>query len=370
MGGMGGSIPVQCPTDCSADGQICDVDSLTCICPPDAPDHCPNDDVHCTNVSGSDPDHCGDCETACSATSTCNGGLCAPEPEAVYVGDPDFGIGPLALAGGTLYWVQRGELFSMAVSGGEVTQVSGLSGDLGGARAIALDGTNVFVAARDIDFTPPTLQRVPIAGGAPERVVTEDETIYDVAVQAGVLYYAVGNDVKSVPADAVDGTGTVVASAVDSETLFGVAVDGDLVFWSAYASDNVEVDSISADNRITLGATQGAYYGHGSLSTDGTSVYWVNGANLHRRVYDASTEQETIANSREPQITAFAINATTVYYASSDVGEFDPGGSVEKAVFGAEPQWIAREQGEVRSVVVGNDGVYWGSGSKIMRADL
>ena len=56
--------------------EICDVDTLTCICPPEMPDMCPNDDVLCTNVMGDDDDHCGDCETACPATSVCNGGVC------------------------------------------------------------------------------------------------------------------------------------------------------------------------------------------------------------------------------------------------------------------------------------------------------
>jgi hypothetical protein len=374
-GGTGGTMPPTCEEDCEPDGQICDVDTLTCICPPETPDSCPNDDLHCTNVMGDDDDHCGACEAACPARSVCNDGACSALPETIYLTDQHpRSISALALSGDTLFWAEITRVFSMAVTGGPVTPLTQGSDALRSVNELVVDSENLYAIDHNIDVTPPRLYRIPLNGGSPERIVTEGdrESIADVAVQAGVLYYTVGNQLKSVPADATDATGTVVASAAASGYLFGVAVDGPLLFWSGGgpASSIVEGDLISGGDRRTLGATQGSYYGQDSLTTDGARVYWANGATLQRNVYDASTAQETIAKARGAHITAFAVNATTAYYASSAPSSSNPGGRLEKATFGGKPRGIARHQGVIRSLVVGESGVYWTSENKIMRADL
>jgi hypothetical protein len=329
---------------------------------------------------GDDDDHCGDCATACAATSACNDGACSALPEVIYT--PKTGtyiLANLVLSGDTLYWSEGYNVLSMAVTGGSVTPVTPVPpvhGDrLSWVSELELNGANLYAYDRDVDFTAPSLFRIPLSGGLPERIVQEGgvaqsaRPISDFAVQAGVLYYTVGNQVKTVPADATNGTGTVVATAASSADLYGVAVDGSLLFWAAGgpelqppASYNVEGDLISGGNRRTLG-TQGGYTGQDSLTTDGTHVYWANGATLQRRVYDASTPPETIASTHGPAITHFAVNATTAYYASSD-------GRLLKATFGAKPRAIARNASEIRSLVVGESGVYWASAYNITRADL
>jgi hypothetical protein len=371
MGGTGESMPPTCATNCQADGLICDVDTLTCICPPATPDHCPNDDVHCTNVMADDDDHCGDCATACPATSACNDGVCSALPE--VVDGPEPRIRDFWLSGDTLYWLKDGDqVFSMAVTGGPVAAATiERSHRVPYMRKFKTDGVNLYAYDRELDFAPPSLFRIPLAGGSPKRIVhegkiTSGDLIFDYAVQAGALYYTVGNQLKSVPVDADDGTGTVVATAAGSEKVYGVAVDGSLLFWEAggplqpSASYNVEGDLISGGNRRTL-ATRDYYLGQNSLTTDGTSVYWAEGATLKRRVYDASTPQETFASTGGPQITAFAVKAATAYFISGD--------RVEKATFGGKPRAIARGE-YLRSLVVGESGVYWTNGSNIMRADL
>lgn len=375
MGGTGGTMPPTCEENCQEDGQICDVDTLTCICPPEMPDICPNDDVHCTNVMGDDDDHCGACETACPARSVCNDGACSALPEAIYLANQYRSPSTLLLSGDTLYWSEINHVLSMAVTGGPVTQLTQGSDALRGVIDLVIDDENLYAIDHTVDVSLPRLYRIPRSGGAPERIVTEEESITDAAVQAGVLYYTVGNQVKSVPADATDATGTVVASSAASGYLLGVAVDGSLLFWSTGgaqppAANSIEGDLISGGDRRTLGATQGSYYGQDSLTTDGARVYWANGATLQRNVYDASAAQETIASARGAHITAFAVNATTAYYASSAPFSINPGDRLEKATFGGKPRGIARHQGVIRSLVVGESGVYWTSENKIMRADL
>lgn len=377
MGGTGGTMSPTCATDCQADGQICDVDTLTCICPPETPDHCPGDDVQCTNVMSNDDDHCGDCATKCPTTSACNDGVCSAAPEVLYTPQAGSYISSnVVLSGDTLYWGERySVLLSMAVTGGPVTKVSTSGTNLGGTRALAVDSTNLYAYDRNVDFSPPSLYRIPLNGASTARIVHEGgigqsaRPIGDFAVKDGVVYYIVGNQVKSVPADATDSseaevTGTVVATAADSRSPYDIAVDGSLLFWSTWQQQptptyEVEVDLISGGNRRTLGASaQSRYYG---LTTDGTYVYWANGATLQRRVYDASTAPETIASTQGTQIWSFAINATTAYCVLSD-------GRLKKATFGGPPGAIARNQGG--PLVIGDSGVYWATQGAIMRADL
>jgi hypothetical protein len=279
----------------------------------------------------------------------------------------------LVLSGDTLYWSEGArQVLSMAVTGGPVTPVTPVPPVNTGVRLsyvlkLELNGGILYAYDRNVDFTPPSLFRIPLNGGLPERIVQEGgaaqsaRAITDFAVQAGVVYYTVDADVKSVPADATNGTGTVVASAAGSENLYGVAVDGSLLFWAAGGPESkVEGDLISGGNRRTLGTKAGAPR---SLTTDGARVYWANGATLQRRVYDASAPPETIASTDGPAITDFAVNATTAYYVSSD-------GRLQKATFGAKPRAIARSAGEIRSLVVGESGVYWATAYNITRADL
>jgi hypothetical protein len=302
-------------------------------------------------------------------------------PEAIYIAAPSASISSnLVLSGDTFYWAQiePGEprqLFSMAVTGGPVTPVTPEGEVLQIVSKLVIDSGNLYAYQEDFE-EPSRLYRVPLPYGAPELIVTEpaEYAIRDFAVHAGVLYYTVGADVKSVPADATNAIGTVVASAAGSEDrLNGIAVDGPLLFWSVRGSpeSKIEGDLISGGDRRTLGATQGSYYGQDSLTTDGARVYWADGATLRRNVYDASTAHETIATARAPEITAFAVNATTAYYASIDpTNSINPGDRLEKATFGEKPQAIARQQGVIRSVVVGESGVYWTKSNRIMRAGL
>ena len=224
--------------------------------------------MRCTNVM-EDDGHCGDCETACPATSVCNAGACSAVPEAIYVND-GRGISALVLSGDTLYWFESGPLvgqrvLSMAVTGGPVTPLNPGGDVLSNVYELVIDSANAYALDHTADVTLPRLYRIPLTGGSPERIVTEADrtSIADVAVQAGVLYYAVGNQVKSVPTNATDATGTVVASVAAGSWIPGVAVDGSLLFWSSAApqlqppSFNVEGDLISGGNRRTLGSTQG-----------------------------------------------------------------------------------------------------------------
>jgi hypothetical protein len=352
-GGTAGTGGAMCSPVCSG-GQVCDPMTSMCICPPYIPDHCAAAAL-CTDFS-EDPEHCGDCDTACPESSACAAGTCTAEPTELYSTTACEQL-TLALQGTTLYWVDAGagKVMSLPVAGGTAAE---LATGLTDAGAIALDDTNIYVV------TGMTLSRIPIAGGAAEVVTTETTAIFDVAVQDDVLYYAVGTNVKSVAATADDDAGTVIATAVDGGEPQGIAVDGDSVLWAAAVAYNVEVDSIAADALVKLGASQGGLrFGAGSLSVDGTSVFWINSSNIEQAGYEGDDKaQHHVADSRDnDEITAFEINATTAY--------FGAGGNLEKAAFGEEDSiWMARNQGDILSVVLDGSAVYWSTGDCKIRS--
>ena len=348
-GGSGGSGGGDCNPACDP-GKLCVQGE--CICPLYAPEYCAAEGA-CVNFTD-DPDHCGDCDTVCAAMSACSTGACTPEPTTIYT-TTGCGRLNLQLSDGTLFWVNEmaGSVHSLDLTGSTAEElVSGLTA----ASSLVLDATNVYVV------TGNSLSRIPIGGGAAETVVTEAAPIFDVAVSDGMLYYGFGENVKSVSADADDGTGTVVATAESGGLPKGVAVDGDFVIWAADSANNVEFDLISAEMRVKLGQSQGSLmFGPRSVAVDGTHVYWVNGSTIERAAYDPEPMGQTnVAASLDSQpITAFAVNATTAYYGVE--------GNVEKALIGEDSAWVARGQGGelemgeggILSMVVDDTNVYW-----------
>ncbi len=354
-GGTGGSL---CATDCKALGQICDMASASCMCPGYNPDHCPAANL-CTDFID-DTEHCGNCDTACTAVQACSAGACTADPVEVYTTAAGCGSLKLLIVGTTIYImnVGAGTISSVPAAGGAATAdiVTGLTAPV----AFAVDANNFYVASGM------TIDRFPLAGGAAEPVVTEATEIWDVTVDTGgMLYYPVGTDIKSIDATEDAGTGTVVATAVDAGTPQSVAVDGDLVFWGASTAFNVEVDSITTDAPVKLGASQGSLiFGHQSLQTDGTNVYWANGGQMARRAYDGVTGQETVGGTRENgSITAFAVTAMDGYWAAD--------GNIEKGQVGGDAVWLARGQGVVGGMVVDASSVFWSTDAcKIFKTGL
>jgi hypothetical protein len=249
-----------------------------------------------------------------------------------------------------MYWVSEmdGKIGSKSTAGGDATEIAtGLTTP----TAFTTDGTNMYVVSGM------SLLRVPIATGTPETVVTEAGAIYDVAFANDTLFYTQGEDVKSVAADAEAGTGAVVATAVGGGQPQGVTIDGTYVLWAATNAYNVESDPIDGDMLVKLGASQaGLIFGHGSLRSDGTYIYWVNGSSILRSGFDSTAELSTMASTLEfDNVSAYDIDATSVYYAAA--------GNIESAVFAEDSVWLARGQGEVSSLVVDATNIYWSNDS-------
>jgi hypothetical protein len=281
---------------------------------------------------------------------------------------PDCGTLKLMLAGSTIYALSTmsGTLSSVPAEGGIPMQIAtGITG----ASAFALDATNAYVAAGM------SIVRVALAGGATATVVTEADTIHDVAVAGDTLYYATGLDIKSVAASASAGTGAEVALGIDEGEPQGVVVSGDHVLYASNQAMNVEVcdstmechdtSTMPGAGHVKIGASQGGLiFGHRSVQTDGTRVYWVNNGVAAALFTGENTMATSLSTKDAGGVTAFALSATHVYYADSDE-------NFQKAALGdVDSTWLARNVGTVTSIVTDATSVYLASGCNIMKAPL
>ena len=332
-----------------------------CVCPAYAPTFCTAITKCVSDMK--DPDHCGSCDKACGPMSACAAGMCTPDLAAV---GEIAGCGSLALQVSPdkmkLYALSTtaGTLSSFALpAGGMPTPVaSGLTG----GTAFAVDAMAAYVA------TGMTVTRVNLADGMKTVLVTETTPIFDVAVDMGKIYYAVGKDIKQ-----ADGTtpapGVSVAVSADEGEAQGVAVSGGFVLYASNSAYNLEADPIAAgEGHVKIGASQaGLIFGHRSVQADATNVYWANGGLQRAAFGGADHSGMTVASPIDGSaIIAFAIDAakTTAYIATAD-------GSFEKSDFAKgsdEATWVARALPKVSSIVLDDASAYLASECKILKS--
>lgn len=352
-----------------------------CACPAYAPTFCEAGPKCVSEMK--DPDNCGMCGKACGATSTCAAGACQPDLSTLA---EVAGCGTLLLVGGPskLYALSTmtGDLNVFTLpAGGAPTKL----GTVAGGTAFAVDANNAYVAAGM------TIHRIPLAGGASAPVVTETTAIRDLAVTGSALYYATGAGVKSIAPTANNGTpapALVALSASQGEPQ-GVAAAGGVLLYSSALAFNVErcdtTMSCSAGagtdveergpGHKKLGQSQGGLiFGHRSLQTDGTTVFWVNnglqGAPIMPNAQGEYPSKGIAIPLSSSNITAFAVAGTTAYF-TEQTSMDPPLVSFEKSAFEmAEPVWLARNLPLVTSIAVDAAGVYLASGCKILKSAL
>ncbi len=334
-----------------------------CQCPPDLPDSC-GSGVVCTDFSV-DPDHCGGCEIQCPEASPCGSGVCAPEPVEIN-NRSGCSRADLVMEGDALY-----ALYDVD-DGRSITPVLGPGFSWGWSTAVldavafAVDATGIYVV------TGASLTR--LTGTAEDTVVTEAGPIFDIAIDEGTLYYAVGTDIKSVSASALNGTGTVVATAADGGQPRSIAVGGGWLLWTADVSDNVEA-VLPTFSQKTLGASVASLpLPHHNLAISPANAYWVDGSTILGSAYieEGPTTHEMSRSSDGAPISALALDTGFNPDPNQGMLVFAANGRVEVARAQILDPWapsfvgqdgtpLARHQGEIQSIAIGSDDLYWSS---------
>jgi hypothetical protein len=336
-----------------------------CMCPAYAPQFC-EAITKCVSPM-KDADHCGGCDTKCGPTNACAAGVCTPDLATVA---EVTGCGSLALvsAAGKMYVLSTmtGSLSSIALPAAAGATPTPIATGLTGGTAFAVDATNAYVA------TGMTVTAVKLADGTKTTLVTETAKIFDIAVDSGKIYYAVGKDVKEASATAA-GTGVSVAVSADEGEAQGVAVSAGTVLYASAAAFNLEMDPVVGEGHVKIGASQaGLIFGHRSVQADATTVYWANGSLQAALFTGADHAGKIVAQPIDGSpIVAYAIDsaAKTAYIATYEASTMDH--NLEKSAFDkadSEAIWMARGLEKVSSIVLDDTSVYLASACKILKS--
>lgn len=310
--------------------------------PTDAPvDQMP---VTCVGIDvAHDTRHCGRCNHDCQG-GACAGGVCQPVAIATGVMRPGY----LRLDATHVYVVERGgrRIFRVPKSGGALQEVANLDVDLLG---LALDATHVYFPAGGI------IRRVPLAGGAPQAVVTST-LVVDALVDKGDLFWA---EYAASPANGrvhrsdLDGTNdTVLASGYRGVETF--ARDGDDLFFGENGIDA----SPGGVYRMPKGGGPIARIGSTParrLVVDATHVYWLfyHGPSVRRVRRDGSGEEEIARSKNDINLGDIAVDTDSVLWASTVEGVV-----YRKPKDGGPLEELARVEGPV-GVAADEHALYW-----------
>jgi hypothetical protein len=327
----------------------------------------------CTNRM-TDPNNCGECGMKCEAGAVCVEGACG-DPPVDIVTAAGCGTMRLALQGTNVYFTESmtGKVMTAPLAGGAAMEVA--TGQLEPTQ-IAADATGVYWVNQGDDTAGSSKvmkKALPLAAGDPVVLKASPDMVKILAITVadGKLYYGLGHEVHAISTDEAVTTDEIVGIATDFDNFppdgmpsgepAGLAVKGMRVFWTTATRQGVESDDIlpGIDGYEELGDSQGSLLKE-YIASDGTNGFWVDGANFRRA---AKKPLVDIAVTPDfDNITAFAINATDVYFAA-EMGSIlkhdlmpPPMGETPSA---ATP--LAREQLKTTSLVLDANKVFWAS---------
>jgi hypothetical protein len=202
---------------------------------------------------------------------------------------------------------------------------------------LAVDSTNVYWTNSTANFSEWTLMKKPLQGGAPVALVS-DRNMGDFAVGATSVYWTEvqGGKVMRVPISG--GTPETIAS--NEPRPFKVAVDAQSIYWSTLSTADCPDGGLTCASGGTLkraaldGSAPKTLASHielpSSIVVDGTNVYWAApGSNItNGSIYKVKLEGGTpqaLASHVWSLHDAIAISATNIYWIQN--GQTDGGGA-------------------------------------------
>jgi hypothetical protein len=352
------------PNNCGGCGRVCpsggSCQNWTCWCP-SAESEC---NGACVNEQ-TDPSNCGSCGTVCAGT--CSSGQClvtlahvqdsadciAVDQGTVYWGDhgedglgngvmmvPAAGGTPAALALGQVYPVQ----LAVNALGVYWTNGGGTSGETipnpgvldtpldgepdGGApttfasegsgspQGLALSATSVYWT----DFSNGLVLSASLNGGAPVMIASGQLRPVAIVTDTTSVYwvnegYVNGNPTGTVmkaPLGGVPDGGAPVTLASGQNVPSAIAVDATSVYWVNQYTGTIMAVSLDGGTPTTLS------YGTSPccVVTDGTSLYWADGASLMKAPVNGGSAAVLATTPDVPN--AIALDSTSIYWTDGD----------------------------------------------------
>lgn len=282
-----------------------------------------------------DPLHCGACDDPCGVGS-CVGGVCqTPQILAANLAT----LIDIATDGTTLFFTSGGHgmtyldggVYTMPIDGGVAPTF--LVSSIPACAAVELDGDDVVFTANgtgSLDFVDGYLATMPKAGGATTILAPSQPYAHELILH-GTSYLVAAAGTRPEFADGAirswDGA-TLEDVAVDQDSPAGLALDGDVLYWTTY----------EPENPMPTGA-------------------------LHRR--DLITGVEETLHDGLNQPTSVVIAAGRVFFATRDaIQSFDPATPETLETFSDEGNTIARFAADASDL-------YWTEpGGRVVRKSL
>jgi hypothetical protein len=298
-----------------------------CHCLLDTPNVC--GDVCVDNMT--DPDNCGDSCTKCGPMQACNAGHCGATPTTFLPAAPGCGALRLAWAGGTLYWTDEnhGTVKSISTVGGAAATVA--SNQMA-PTLVAVYGAALYW----LESGAKRIMKATIPGGTPAPVATSTAAIggFVVSPDGNTLYFSAGTTINKTTT--AGGGAVTEAGHEDSGIPGALALDGANIAFATRVNGDVDVmtigtgtpsvcaapDSTTATNAscLRVGRSQDSLIYDTIYAMNG-KVYWAAGDAVH-------SASETLSDGFNDRIAStmpgkyvgtFAILGTsTVYYSDED----------------------------------------------------
>jgi hypothetical protein len=220
----------------------------------------------------SDPVNCGQCGKTCA--NGCINGMCVVTAMVlVYPAD----VYAMAQDASNLYWTEPGgfgAVKKVSKNGGTPTTLTSMNG--GAPYGIAVDATYVYFSVPGVQ---PGIWRVPVNGGTAEKLAAVSAV--SIAIDSQRIYWAnAGTDVGYVPI----GGGAPVTLATQQQEPLSVAVDSNAVYWANLMGPSAMMLPMDAGAPVIVGAADEAV----QIAVDGTNVVWLSRGTLKGNYFDGS----------------------------------------------------------------------------------
>lgn len=360
-------LDLSCGTayDCSSGAECI---HFMCLCPAEAPDHCPGDPKpFCTDLRR-EPLHCGKCGHECAPKQGCFDGQCLPAPtEVATLSDCGGGVS-LAAWGDTLYLSepQTGRVRALALSSSKVTDFAVQQDH---PKQIAADASGVYwINAPITPGSGGALMKRDLEAQAPRALVTSStDPILAFTLANDQLYYAVGARVHQTGTDEAHANDVVVGMALSSNDkgepveaglIDGLAVTATHLAFSEQYGENVWSHQLAAavndrNQYVKLGRNHTS--NHQLLAVHAGFAYWEFYGTVVRRSLtglDSGSMSVAPAWSNGP-MSSLVLDDSRLYLSSEEGQIFAH--SLEPAVDAnqdPEPTWLlTSDQGKITSMV-------------------
>jgi hypothetical protein len=298
------NIPVfgPAPANATCCAPLDDKGHYSCVDPSSNPTYCAKDGATAIDAGPAGPPNDGTCGSGC--TGGCAAGHCW-FPLAANV----FGLLSIAQDTTHVYFAMGGTINKVPLNGGAVSRLASWQDPIdlavdgshvyfvtysGGTVArvpvaggtpvvlasdqiiptdIAIDATSVYWAIRGDDHTQASIMKVPLAGGQPQRLAVSEYEPIDLAVDGTNVYWAASGRVMRVPLAG----GTPATLALTQGSPLAVALRGDTLYFTSYfglaSIDGVFAVARAGGNVSPLALDQSGPLG---IAVDMTHVYWIN----------------------------------------------------------------------------------------------